>query len=72
MNPDGGLWLIHSTLTNLEAIAFVRELKLRQATKAFNDFELVSVLEPHKVAQNSFTLIRKTSGYAERLYTMKP
>jgi hypothetical protein len=29
-------------------------------------------LEPHKVAQNSFTLIRKTSGYAERLYTMKP
>jgi predicted O-methyltransferase YrrM len=72
LNPDGGLWLIHSTLTNLEAIAYVRELKLRQATNAFHDFELVSVLEPHKVAQNSFTLIRKTSGYTERLYTMKP
>ncbi|MCA9661456.1 MAG: class I SAM-dependent methyltransferase [Myxococcales bacterium] len=69
---DGGLWMIHSTLTNLEGQAFLRELKLRQATVAFNDYELVSLLEPHKLAQNSVTLVRKISGELERIYTPMP
>lgn len=72
VNPDGGLLLIHSTLTNIEGLCFLKSLKLEQATTGFNDFELLSLLEPHKTGQNSVTLIRMTKGYAERVYSMSP
>lgn len=72
INPDGGQWLIHSTMTNLEGIAFLNKMKLGQATDEFNDYELVSLLEPHKLAQNSFTIIRRTDGYVERLFSLQP
>jgi Methyltransferase domain len=69
VNPDGGHILIHSTETNLEAKAFVRALKLRQATVDFNNYELIGLLEPHKFRQNSVMIIRVTSGLVDRVYT---
>ncbi len=69
VNPDGGLILIHSTETNLEAKAFVRALKLRQATVDFNNYELIGLLEPHKFRQNSVMIIRVTSELIDRVYT---
>ena len=39
VNPDGGHILIHSTETNMEAKAFVRSLKLKQATVDFNNLD---------------------------------
>ena len=69
VNPDGGHILIHSTETNLEAQAFVRSLKLKQATVDFNNFELIGLLEPHKFRQNSVMIIRVTSGLLDRMYT---
>jgi predicted O-methyltransferase YrrM len=69
VNPDGGHILIHSTETNMEAKAFVRALKVRQATVDFNNYELIGLLEPHKFRQNSVMIIRVTSGLIDRVYT---
>lgn len=71
INPDGGMLLVHSTLTNVEGFAFLNKMKLRQATAEFQDFEMMSLLEPDKLMQNSVTLIRKTGGN-DRLYSMSP
>jgi hypothetical protein len=56
----GGILIIHSTLSNLLGRLFVTELKLEQKNR--NDFELISFFEPHKVVQNSFTVIRKVDN----------
>jgi predicted O-methyltransferase YrrM len=69
INPDGGLILIHSTETNLEAQAYVRSLKVRQATVDFSNFEMIGLLEPHKFRQNSVMILRVTSGMPDRIYT---
>ena len=63
---------MHSTLTNLEIVNFVKTIKLSQATTDFHNMELLSLLEPHKIAQNSVTLIRKMSNYHEQIYSMSP
>jgi hypothetical protein len=72
VNPDGGLLLIHSTLTNFEGLAFLNSLKLKQAMGGLADFESLSLLEPHKTRQNSFTMIRKVVGVRDRIYTYQP
>ena len=56
----GGIIVFHSTLSNFPGRLFVAEMKLRQ--KNSNDFELISFFEPHKVIQNSFTVIRKVDN----------
>ena len=52
-----------TTPAYLASYAFVNELKMRQATTSFTDYEMVSLVEPHKWNQNSCTLIRKVSEY---------
>lgn len=56
MISDGGLIIIHSTLTNVEGKEFLRQ---------FNDsnYEKLSLLEPHKKWQNSFTLLKRKTEY---------
>jgi predicted O-methyltransferase YrrM len=71
VNGDGGLVMFHSTETNLEAQAFMRKMKLWQATTAFEKFELCSLLEPHKVRQNSVALFRITRDLQERIYSLR-
>jgi hypothetical protein len=72
IDEEGGLLLIHSTLTNLSKFVVLQELKLRQASQKFMDFELLSLLEPHKTAQNSVTIIRKISRVKNRFYSVRP
>ena len=72
VNPNGGLVLVHSLLTNVEGIMILKELKLRQATQNFMDYELVSILEPHKSWQNSVTILRRTTAYFDPIYSMSP
>ncbi len=72
INPDGGLLLVHSTLTNLEGLAFLKGLKLRQATGGLAEFELLSLLEPHKTRQNNCTLLRKIAGVSDRIHSYQP
>ena len=70
IDPDGGIWLIHSTQTNVQGLDFVERLKKMQL-KGTEEFELVSFLEPHKFSQNSFTLVRRTSKLKRRVYSQQ-
>ena len=72
VNPNGGLLLLHSTLTNVTCRAVLDEFKRRQSGPEFNDFEVLSLLEPHKYQQNSVTLIRRTSAFQPPDYTIEP
>ena len=72
LNPNGGLMLLHSTLTNLEISTFVKSIKLLQATSDFGNLELLSMLEPHKKNQNSVTMLRKTADLVETIYSIHP
>ncbi|MEG4293065.1 class I SAM-dependent methyltransferase [Microcoleus sp. C2C3] len=72
INPDGGIIVLHSTQTNLQLQFFIQTIKLRQATSEFLNFELLSLLEPHKQIQNSVTMIRMTSKVKNPLYTIHP
>ncbi len=60
-----GLVVMHYTLNNPFIGHIVKDLKLKQATTHFNEFELLSFLEPHKFRQNSFTILRKYGDFAE-------
>ena len=72
VSPNGGLLLLHSTLTNVTCRAVLDEFKRRQSGPEFNDFEVLSLLEPHKYQQNSVTLIRRTSAFQPPDYTIEP
>ena len=72
IEPNGGLLLLHSTLTNFQLRSIVLDLKLKQATDHFNKFEMLSLLEPHKWRQNSVTLIRMLPKDGEKIYTAEP
>lgn len=65
MNPDGGLVAMHYLLTYPEGEAILRYIaKFQQAHPG--DLEMVSFLEPHKLAQNSLTILRRTGGVKAR------
>jgi predicted O-methyltransferase YrrM len=68
IRDDGGLVILHWTLTQRDNGALVAELKRKMAVPGPGEYELISLLEPHKLAQNSFTAIRKTAGGAEPFY----
>lgn len=71
VNRDGGLFVLHSTETNFEAQAFIRLMKIRQATTDFRRFELCGLLEPHKWRQNSIAIFRVTEDLVDRFYSAK-
>lgn len=56
MINDDGLIIIHSTLTNLEGAKFLIDFDGSQ-------YEKLSLLEPHKKWQNSFTMLKRKSTY---------
>ena len=66
MCADGGFVAIHSTLTN-ELTRSWLEATLRSGGPAAlgGRFETVSLLEPHKMWQNSITLLQRRDGGAE-------
>lgn len=72
VNSNGGIIMLHSTLTNMALSGVITNLKLRQATDSFNKYELLSLLEPHKLSQNSLTMIRMTSGLRTPIYSVHP
>jgi hypothetical protein len=65
INPDGGLVAMHYLLTYPEGEAVLRYLRMFQRANP-GELEVVSLLEPHKLMQNSITLLRRTSGLAHR------
>jgi hypothetical protein len=67
--------MVHSTLTNAMHRLWLAELKLKY--KNDSTVEIMSFLEPNKIIQNSFTLIKKNgepeSGqFYPPIYTAQP
>ena len=65
--PDGGIVLMHYLLTYPEGAAVLDSIRALQRTCPAG-MEIVSLLEPHKLSQNSLTLIRKTTAYTDPVY----
>jgi len=72
VNPNGGLCVLHSTLGNSRNFAWLQALKLKHLSKSYADFEVLSLLEGHKWAQNSCTMLRKTSAYEAEEVVARP
>ncbi|AUI61643.1 class I SAM-dependent methyltransferase [Amycolatopsis sp. BJA-103] len=67
INPDGGLVILHYLMTYPEGDAILRYLAGIQRSKP-GEMEIVNLLEPHKLAQNSLTVLRRTGGAVKRRY----
>ena len=46
----------------------VKEFFKADQQKRFNEFEFVGLLEPQRIVQNSFIMLRKISGYQQEQY----
>ena len=70
MLGDGALVVVHSTLTNRRSRAWLERLRRGDASRGGPS---LSVLEPHKLWQNSFTVLQKRGdGWAEPVLTQNP
>ncbi len=63
VDPAGGLVLLHYMHGYAEGEEFLRSVRERQLAEPA-EFEVTSILEPHKIRQNSLTIIRRVSGLA--------
>ena len=75
INSFGGYIMVHSTLTNAMHRLWLAELKLKYSNDS--NVEIMSFLEPNKIMQNSFTLIKKnieteTGQFNPPIYTAQP
>jgi predicted O-methyltransferase YrrM len=67
VNPAGGLMLVHYLLTYPEGAAVLEYIKATEQA-APGELEVVSLLEPHKLVQNSLTLVRRVHAYVDPEY----
>ncbi|MFH9862942.1 class I SAM-dependent methyltransferase [Streptomyces sp. NPDC017202] len=68
VNPDGGIVVMHYLMTYPEGEAILRYIAESQRLRP-GEFEVLSLLESHKLRQNSMTVLRRTSGAAPREYS---
>ncbi|WP_018680199.1 class I SAM-dependent methyltransferase [Actinokineospora enzanensis] len=67
INPDGGLLIMHYLMTYPEGEAILDYLGKIQRKRP-GELELVNLLEPHKITQNSLTVVRRTSAGRARSF----
>lgn len=60
VNP-AGIIAFHSVATNISSRLFLSEMKLR--CKIDDEFEMLTLLEPHKKRQNSIVIFKKNCDY---------
>jgi predicted O-methyltransferase YrrM len=80
VRAEGGMVIVHSTLTNALSRGWLermRDLARAPDTKnPYGRFETMSLLEPHKMFQNSVTMFQKRGGafgrYDEPVHTKFP
>lgn len=65
LNPNGGLLIVHDMLNHEGGQMLVREVFQAEQRERFDEFEFVSMLEPQRVIQNSFVMIRNRTGVQE-------
>jgi predicted O-methyltransferase YrrM len=61
INPDGGLVIMHYLMTYPEGEAVLDYIAKTQRAHP-GELEMLSLLEPHKLAQNSVTVLRRTAA----------
>ncbi|MFI8288386.1 class I SAM-dependent methyltransferase [Streptomyces sp. NPDC085614] len=61
INPDGGVVVLHYLMTYPEGEAILRYLAGLQRARP-GELEVLNLLEPHKLRQNSVTMIRRSVG----------
>jgi Methyltransferase domain len=67
INPDGGLVAMHYLMTYPEGEAILEYLAALQRARP-GELELINLLEPHKLGQNSVTVLRRTTACRPRAY----
>ena len=72
VRPDGGVLVLHYTLTVPNHERVLTELAAQQGSPARGSFEMLSLLEPHKLMQNSLTMIRRCEGSPPRYPLTRP
>lgn len=70
INPDGGLIVMHYLMTYPEGEAVLDYIAKVQRSRP-GELEIVNLLEPHKMVQNSLTVIRRTSAGKPRPYAKR-
>lgn len=71
LDPRGGLMLFHNTFNSWSSSRLlVKDLKLRQAACP-QELEVMSIVEPHKSYQGSFTMVRRISEVRERSFEVR-
>lgn len=61
LNPSGGLMIFHNTAGEKSAWQLIDELRRKSAANGESD--AVTLVEPHKLNQNSCTILRRTSEF---------
>lgn len=61
MLDANGIIAFHNTATNVAGRLFLSELNMK--SKISDDFEFLTIHEPHKKIQNSITLVKKKGDY---------
>ena len=79
VRPEGGMVMVHSTLTNALSRGWLERMREKgrsEPAPPYGAFETISLLEPHKMFQNSVTLFQKRGGpfgrYDEPVHTKFP
>jgi len=75
VSPTGGMVLVHSTLTNRQTREWLEGMKghvVREEDGKYGVYGLMSLLEPHKLFQNSFSMFQKRENYSEPIYSLYP
>lgn len=72
VEPRSGLLVLHYTLTVPSHERVLAELAGQRDTGKLGRFEMLSLLEPHKIMQNSLTLIRRCNGDPPRFPLTRP
>lgn len=70
LNPDGGLMIFHNTASVESSWDLMRRLAEKHAPAG--DMEMLTLQEPHKLNQNSCTILRKTTKYQPSYLTRTP
>jgi hypothetical protein len=70
----GGLVLVHSTLTNSITRGWLERMRAasNDVTGPLSPFVTLSLREPHKMFQNSFSIFQKRQGFDEPILTKYP
>ena len=70
---DGGFLICHSTLTNSRTREWLEAVRIRDTEEVTGlpagEYVELSMLEPHKRFQNSFSVLQKRKDYKEPIHS---